>query len=166
MKIINPNAPDEYKYETDYRKIPSEYLNPRIPKGRGKVKWAPFATIPEQHERLKQYTEDQNKVDKPQLSDHQLSELNDTLVFKMFHDPQIEVSYFEGGYIKKINGYILHKLILRLCFTFGSFSFGLISLFTITFAIMSKVITPFTIVILFNCHSHSSLKKIKIYRAQ
>lgn len=38
----NPNAPDEYKYETDYRKIPSEYLNPRIPKGRGKIKWAPF----------------------------------------------------------------------------------------------------------------------------
>ncbi|WP_338132646.1 hypothetical protein [Staphylococcus succinus] len=58
MKIINPNAPDEYKYETDYRKIPSEYLNPRIPKGREKIKWAPFATIPEQHERLKQYTED------------------------------------------------------------------------------------------------------------
>lgn len=109
MKIINPNAPDEYKYETDYRKIPSEYLNPRIPKGRGKIKWAPFATIPEQHERLKQYTEDQNKIDKPQLSDHQLSELNDTLVFKMFHDPEIEVSYFEGGYIRKINGYI-HKV--------------------------------------------------------
>lgn len=109
MKIINLNAPDEYKYETDYRKIPSEYLNPRIPNGRGKVKWAPFATIPEQHERLKDYMEDQNKIDKPQLSDHQLSELNDKLVYKMFHDPQITVSYFEDGYIKKINGFI-HKV--------------------------------------------------------
>ncbi|MHC3758906.1 YolD-like family protein [Staphylococcus succinus] len=108
MKIINLNAPDEYKYKTDYRKIPREYLNPRIPKGRGKIKWAPFATVPEQHERLKRYMEDQNKIDKPQLSDHQLSELNDTLVFKMFHDLQIEVSYFESGYIKKLNGYI-HK---------------------------------------------------------
>ncbi|WP_420918101.1 YolD-like family protein [Staphylococcus succinus] len=48
-------------------------------------------------------------MDKPQLSDHQLSELNDILVFKMFHDPQIEVSYFEGGYIRKISGYI-HKV--------------------------------------------------------
>lgn len=38
-----------------------------------------------------------------------MSELNDTLVFKMFHDPQIEVSYFEGGYIRKISGYI-HKV--------------------------------------------------------
>ena len=51
----------------------------------------------------------QNNIDKPQLSDHQLSELNDTLVFKMFHDLQIELSYFEGGYIRKISGYI-HKV--------------------------------------------------------
>ncbi len=27
--IPNPNAPDEYKYETDYRKIPRKYLNPK-----------------------------------------------------------------------------------------------------------------------------------------
>ncbi|HAY1729036.1 TPA: YolD-like family protein, partial [Staphylococcus aureus] len=36
--IPNPNAPDEYKYETDYRKIPRKYLNPKIPQGRGKIK--------------------------------------------------------------------------------------------------------------------------------
>nr|WP_168543897.1 hypothetical protein [Staphylococcus epidermidis] len=40
--MINPNAPDKYKYEMDYRKIPREYLNARIPKGRGMVKWQPF----------------------------------------------------------------------------------------------------------------------------
>ncbi|HCY1035894.1 TPA: hypothetical protein O0748_002476 [Staphylococcus aureus] len=34
--------PEEYKYETDYRKIPSEYLNKSIPKGRGMIKWRPF----------------------------------------------------------------------------------------------------------------------------
>lgn len=39
MKVINPDAPDEYKYEADYRKIPREYLNPRIAQGRGMVKW-------------------------------------------------------------------------------------------------------------------------------
>ncbi len=42
MIAINPNAPDEYKYETDYRKIPREYLNPRIPQGRCMVKWQAF----------------------------------------------------------------------------------------------------------------------------
>lgn len=29
-RIINPNAPDEYKYETDYRKIPREYLDQKL----------------------------------------------------------------------------------------------------------------------------------------
>lgn len=42
MKVINPNIPEPYCYETDYRKIPREYLNPRIPQGRGMVKWQPF----------------------------------------------------------------------------------------------------------------------------
>lgn len=28
-----------YMGETDYRKIPRNKLNPRIPKGRGKIKW-------------------------------------------------------------------------------------------------------------------------------
>lgn len=37
--IPNPNAPDEYKYETDYRKIPRQYLDANIPQGRGMVKW-------------------------------------------------------------------------------------------------------------------------------
>lgn len=46
MKIINPNMPEPYKYETDYRNIPREYLNPHIPKGRGIVKWNAFKTIP------------------------------------------------------------------------------------------------------------------------
>lgn len=38
--------PDEYKNETDYRKIPSEYLDKVIPQGREKINWQPFATIP------------------------------------------------------------------------------------------------------------------------
>ncbi|WMM14377.1 YolD-like family protein, partial [Staphylococcus saprophyticus] len=107
--IVNQDAPDEYKYESDYRNIPREYLNPRIPEGRGIVKWAPFATIPEQHERLKEYIQDQNKIDKPILDDDQLNELNNTLIFKMYNDPSIELRYFENGYIKTKVGYI-HKV--------------------------------------------------------
>ena len=98
--------PDKYKNETDYRKIPREYLNPRIPQGRGMVKWQPFKTMPEQYERLEQYVEDQNKIDKPILSDDQLYELNETLMFKMLNDPEVVISYYEGGYIKNIEGYI------------------------------------------------------------
>lgn len=106
MKIINPNAPDEYKYETDYREIPREYLNPRIPKGRGIVKWQAFKTMPEQYEQLEQYIQDQNKIDRPSLSDDQLNDLNDKLIFKMYNDPTIELRYFVDGYIKEKEGCI------------------------------------------------------------
>ncbi|UXU48891.1 YolD-like family protein [Staphylococcus arlettae] len=109
MKIINPNAPDEYKYETDYHEIPREYLNPRIPQGRGIVKWNAFKTLLEQYEQLEQYIQDQNKIDRPSLSDDQLQRLNETLVFKMFNDPHINVRYFSNGYIKEKEG-VIHKV--------------------------------------------------------
>lgn len=109
MKVVNPDAPDEYKYETDYRNIPREYLNPRIPQGRGMVKWQAFKTLPEQYEKLEQYIQDQNKIDRPSLSDHQLNDLNDKLIFKMYNDPKIELQYFIDGYIKNIEGCI-HKV--------------------------------------------------------
>lgn len=109
MKVINPDMPEPYKYESDYRKIPREYLNPRIPKGRGIVKWQAFKTMPEQYEQLEQYIQDQNKIDKPILDDDQLNELNNTLIFKMYNDPSIELRYFENGYIKTKVGYI-HKV--------------------------------------------------------
>ncbi|MEC5417099.1 YolD-like family protein, partial [Staphylococcus hominis] len=44
--------PDQYKHETDYRNIPREYLDTNIPQGRGMIKWAPFAVMPEQYERI------------------------------------------------------------------------------------------------------------------
>ena len=36
----------QYESETDYCKIPREYLDTNISKGRGSVKWQPFATEP------------------------------------------------------------------------------------------------------------------------
>ena len=90
--------------ETDYRKIPREHLNPRIPKGRGMVKWQPFATIPEQYERIQQHIKNQNKVDKPILSDDQLNELNNTLIEKLYLNPSCEIKYYSNGYIKEIKG--------------------------------------------------------------
>lgn len=106
MKPINPDVPDEYKYTSDYREIPREYLNPRIPKERGIVKWQAFKTMPEQYEQLEQYIQDQNKIEKPILDDDQLNELNNKLIFKMYNDPSIELRYFENGYIKTKKGCI------------------------------------------------------------
>lgn len=105
-KIINPNAPDEYKYETDYRKIPREYLNPRIPQGRGKVKWRPMATIPEQYEQIQQMIEDQNKIEKPLLSEEQLQSINETVTNKINKQILADISYWKDGYIFTVQCFI------------------------------------------------------------
>ncbi|HJG55557.1 MAG TPA: YolD-like family protein [Staphylococcus arlettae] len=64
--------------------------------------------MPKQYEQLAKYMKDQNKIDKPILSDDQLQKLNEALVFKMFNDPHINVRYFCNGYIKSKEG-IIHK---------------------------------------------------------
>lgn len=106
MKAINPDAPEQYKYETDYRKIPREYLNPRIPTGRTSVKWNAFKTLPEQYEQLEQYVQDQNKIDMPILSEEQIHILNDKLNNKIHHNSFTSVEYYSDGYMYSISGYI------------------------------------------------------------
>ncbi|RIM75643.1 YolD-like family protein [Staphylococcus xylosus] len=70
------------------------------------VKWQGFMSLPEQYEQLEQYIQDQNKIDRPSLSNHQVNDLKDKLIFKMYHDPTIEIHYFVEGYIKTKEGYI------------------------------------------------------------
>ncbi|HFD7496546.1 TPA: YolD-like family protein [Staphylococcus aureus] len=101
--------PEKYANETDYRKIPREYLNPNIPQGRGMKKWLPMATIPEQYERLEQYIQDQNKIEKPLLSVDQIENINDTLASKMIDNTLAKIQYFANGYIKSVQG-IIHKV--------------------------------------------------------
>ncbi|HDA1847262.1 TPA: YolD-like family protein, partial [Staphylococcus aureus] len=84
--IPNPNAPDRYKYETDYRKIPREYLNPRIPQGRGKIKWQAFATLPEQFEILNKIIQNQDKIEKPILTEDTLDSINYIFQVKVKND--------------------------------------------------------------------------------
>ncbi|HCX2790301.1 TPA: YolD-like family protein [Staphylococcus aureus] len=106
MYMVNPELPDQYKYETDYRKIPREYLNNNIPLGRGKIKWAPFKTISNQYKLLDEYIEEQNKVEIPLLSDDQLQILNETVYYNSENNILTELSYWENGYINSIQCYI------------------------------------------------------------
>ncbi|HCD8661020.1 TPA: YolD-like family protein [Staphylococcus aureus] len=106
MKVINPNMPEPYKYETDYRKIPREYLNPRIPQGRGIVKWQPFKSLPIQYEMLDQYIDDQNKIEMPLLSDEQLQEINEKVHEKIEKGSIADISYWKDGYIHTLQCFI------------------------------------------------------------
>ncbi|MDW8798315.1 YolD-like family protein [Staphylococcus pseudoxylosus] len=94
--------PKKFKNETDYRNIPREYLNPNIPKGRGMVKWQPFATLPEQFETIQQYLIDQNKIDRPTLSDDQLSDLNLQLHQALHTEQHIIIEYYQSGWLEHI----------------------------------------------------------------
>ena len=106
MKVINPDAPEQYKYETDYRKIPRQYLNPRIPQGRTMKKWMPMATLPQQYEQLNDYIEEQNKIDMPVLSEEQITIMNDKLNDKINSKALTTVEYWKNGYMFSIQGYI------------------------------------------------------------
>ncbi|MEB7723368.1 YolD-like family protein [Mammaliicoccus fleurettii] len=102
MNVINPSMPEPYKYETDYRNIPKQYLNSNIPQGRKVIKWQPFATMPQQYETINGFIEDQNKVDKPIFDELALRDLNDVLAQKLFYDPPATIKYWEDGYYKTI----------------------------------------------------------------
>lgn len=98
--------PKQYEGETDYRKIPREYLDSNIPKGRGFVKWLAFKTIPEQYQQIEQYMEDQNKTERPSLLDDQLNVLNEKVNWKKFFKEKAIVTYWKQGYYYQNEAYI------------------------------------------------------------
>ncbi|WP_438827065.1 YolD-like family protein [Staphylococcus epidermidis] len=100
--------PKKYEMETDYRKIPREYLNKNIPQGRSMIKWRPFATIPEQYEKLDEYMESQNKIDMPILSEEQIENINDKMVSYYHNKKLATIYYWNNGYITELVGYILN----------------------------------------------------------
>ncbi|HGO1659506.1 TPA: YolD-like family protein [Staphylococcus aureus] len=91
-----------YEEETDYRNVPRELLDNNIPMGRGMIKWAPFATLPEQFETIQQYIIDQNKITRPVLSDDQLAELNIRLHKALQYAQPVEVKFYNNGFVDSV----------------------------------------------------------------
>ncbi|MBV2696040.1 YolD-like family protein [Staphylococcus aureus] len=91
-----------YEEETDYRNVPRELLDNNIPMGRGMIKWAPFATLPEQFETIQHYIIDQNKITRPVLSDDQLAELNIRLHEALQYAQPVEVKFYNNGFVDSV----------------------------------------------------------------
>ena len=109
--------PKQYEDETDYRKIPREYLDSNVPKGRGFVKWLAFKTIPEQYQQIERYMENQNKAERPSLLDNQLNVLNEKVNWKKFFKEKAIVTYWKQDYYYQHEAYIktvdtLNKVII------------------------------------------------------
>ena len=81
--------------ELDYRYIPYEQLNSNIPVGRGMIKWAPFATMPEQYESVNQLIHEQSLSPEPKLTDDTLLN-NERAALQLINHTAI-VRYWTSG---------------------------------------------------------------------
>lgn len=88
--------------ETDYRKIDPRKLNRNIPRGRGMIKWAPFATMPQQFEDVHRQIENQNKIVRPELSEDRMQEINTTLHVALAKHQTVKIEYYVDGYIQSV----------------------------------------------------------------
>lgn len=76
-------------------------------KQRTMVKWQPFATLPEQANYINRLIHEMNKIEKPVLSEDQLSELNEKLFVCFENKELIQMDYFHEGYIYLVEGIII-----------------------------------------------------------
>lgn len=88
---------EEEAMQMDYRDIPIEKLDSNIPQGRGMIKWAPFATMPEQFETVRRLVDDQTKISRPELSDDRLEEMDRILKKARQDKRKVKVEYYYDG---------------------------------------------------------------------
>lgn len=74
----------------------SKLADINIPKGRGMIKWAPFATMPEQFENVSRMKVEQAHVPKPALTDELQQELE--LKLRELITKNVILRYWQDGY--------------------------------------------------------------------
>lgn len=74
----------------------SKLADINIPKGRGMIKWAPFATMPEQYENVDRMKVEQAHVPKPNLTDELQQELE--LKLRELGGKNVILRYWNDGY--------------------------------------------------------------------
>jgi hypothetical protein len=100
--------------------MPSRYVD------RGIIKWAPFDALVGYHSLLEEMKHRLGKKDKPILSDDDFEELNRKLILALKETKEIEIRYFQDGYIhstfgtiKKVD-YTKKQLVLTTCETLAA----------------------------------------------
>lgn len=80
----------------DYREMDISELDSNIPQGRGMIKWQPFATMPEQYERIAQMIDDQAKCAAPTHDNETLVMLEEEL--RKSVGGTVVLRYWNDGY--------------------------------------------------------------------
>ncbi|OTY70823.1 3-oxoacyl-ACP synthase [Bacillus thuringiensis serovar vazensis] len=73
--------------------------NANMPKGRGMVKWSPFAAMPEQFAGIREIIKEKNKVTRPILTDNEKELIENMLLCSLLSEEEILITYYEDGYL-------------------------------------------------------------------
>ncbi|PES67295.1 3-oxoacyl-ACP synthase [Bacillus cereus] len=73
--------------------------NANMPKGRGMVKWTPFAAMPEQFAGIREIIKEKNKVIRPILAAEERELIENMLLCSLISEEEILITYYEDGYL-------------------------------------------------------------------
>ncbi|HDR4845308.1 TPA: YolD-like family protein [Bacillus cereus] len=72
--------------------------NANMPKGRGMVKWTPFAAMPEQFAGIREIIKDKTKVERPTLTQDEQERIENMLLCSLLSEEEILITYYEDGF--------------------------------------------------------------------
>ncbi|HDR6289216.1 TPA: YolD-like family protein [Bacillus cereus] len=73
--------------------------NANMPKGRGMIKWAPFAALTPQFDGIREMIKEQNKVTRPILTTEEKERIENMLLCSLVSAEEIMMTYYEDGYL-------------------------------------------------------------------
>ncbi|WP_002150976.1 YolD-like family protein (plasmid) [Bacillus mycoides] len=73
--------------------------NTNMPKGRGMVKWTPFAAMPEQFAGIREIIKEKNKITRPILTPEEKELIENLLLCSLLSEEEILITYYEDGYL-------------------------------------------------------------------
>ncbi|PRT19821.1 YolD-like family protein [Bacillus wiedmannii] len=77
-------------------------------KGRGMVKWQPFASMPEQFAGIREILSDLNKIPKPIVTEDMQEQLQIGLIQSLQNKQEILISYYRDGMVQDMYINVLH----------------------------------------------------------
>ncbi|MEN8648301.1 YolD-like family protein [Bacillus cereus group sp. BceL062] len=73
--------------------------NANMPKGRGMVKWTPFAAMPEQFAGIREIFKEKTKVERPTLTQDEQELIENMLLCSLLSEEEIMITYYESGFL-------------------------------------------------------------------
>ncbi|WP_413565471.1 YolD-like family protein [Bacillus sp. 3P20] len=73
--------------------------NATMPKGRGMIKFTPFAAMPEQFAGIREIIKEKNKVTRPILTAEEKELIENMLLCSLLSEEEILITYYEDGYL-------------------------------------------------------------------